>query len=73
MNMDEKRQYFEFTRFWATIAFVTTDPQNITSCINLHIEFFWRRTQMHFCIIKSVIKPQLIHQSLIKIRNIFVK
>jgi len=67
--MDKEKRYFESSRLRATSAGAATDPQNITSCINLDMEFSWRRTQLHCRIIKPVAKERM-NQILIKIRNI---
>lgn len=65
----EKRYFLESSRLGATIAGATAHPQNITSCINLHMEFSWRRTQEHCRKIKPVTEERM-NQILIKIRNI---
>lgn len=44
--------YSEFAGLWAIIAGIAINPQDITSSINLHIEFSRRRAQFHFCKIK---------------------
>lgn len=44
--------YSKSTVLRAITAGTAGNPQNVTSSINLHIEFFGRRTQLHFCKIK---------------------
>ena len=40
------------TRLGAITAGIASNPQDVTPSINLHIEFFWRRAQFNFCVIK---------------------
>jgi hypothetical protein len=43
MTRQGKRVYSKATSTRAVVAGIATDPQDITSSINLHIEFFKRR------------------------------
>jgi hypothetical protein len=53
MTRQGKRVYSKATSTRAVVAGIAADPQDITSSINLHIEFSRRRAQFHFCKIKS--------------------
>jgi len=48
-----KRVYSKAISTRAVVAGIAADPQDITSSINLHIEFSRRRAQFHYCKIKS--------------------
>ena len=53
MTRQGKRVYFKATTTRAIVAGIAADSQDITSSINLHIEFSKWRAQFHFRKIKS--------------------
>lgn len=60
LNLQNRKNwiYLEPACLGTAIAGATTNPQNITASVNLHMKFPWRRTQLHLC----KVKPALSHK-----------